>query len=157
MNNTSDDEKQDNTDENDVVSQEEGENTQKEEIKRKKKKRQRKNRNQTPQNAGALKNDSEDEIERTVREVNKLLGEPTPSTSQVDVESSKSIVLKSKDEILSVHHKHLNPINELKRIFGSKTVQAEEKLVHLEYIIKKIFANLSNLNYLKLFKNFNYY
>lgn len=126
LNNTSDDEKQDNTDENDVVSQEEGENTQKEEIKRKKKKRQRKNRNQTPQNAGAIKNDSEDEIERTVREVNKLLGEPTPSTSQVDVESSKSIVLKSKDEILSVHHKHLNPINELKRIFGSKTVQAEE-------------------------------
>lgn len=99
---------------------------QKEEIKRKKKKRQRKNRGQ---NANVTKFDSEDEIERTVREVNKLLGEPTPSTSQVIVEDSKSFVLKSKDEVLSVQHKHLNPINELKRIFGSKTVQAEEKFV----------------------------
>lgn len=28
--------------------------------------------------------------------------------------------------ILSVQHKHLNPNNELKRIFGSKIVQSEQ-------------------------------
>lgn len=125
LNNTSENEKQDITDDNEAVSQEDenSQKEQKEEIKRKKKKRQRKNRGQ---NANVTKFDSEDEIERTVREVNKLLGEPTPSTSQVIVEDSKSFVLKSKDEVLSVQHKHLNPINELKRIFGSKTVQAEE-------------------------------
>lgn len=105
-----------------------------EEIKPKKKKRHRKARNQNSQRSADQtdKVDSgEDEIERTVREVNKLLGEPVPSTSQENNDNSKSFVLRSKEEILTVQHRNLNPFNELKRIFGSKTVQAEEKFVFL--------------------------
>lgn len=68
-----------------------------------------------------------DEIERTVREVNELLGEPLPGSSKQNSEKPQWIVGKSKESILTVQHKHLNPYNELKRIFGSKTIQAEQR------------------------------
>ncbi|KAL2713835.1 transcription factor 25 [Vespula squamosa] len=67
-----------------------------------------------------------DEIERTVREVNQLLGEPLPGSSKQNSEKPQWIVGKSKESILTVKHKHLNPYNELKKIFGSKTIQAEQ-------------------------------
>lgn len=70
----------------------------------------------------------EDEIERSILEVNKLLGEPLPSCSNQVLEP-QWINQKSKEDTLIVQHKHLNPYNELKRIFGSKTVQAEQKYV----------------------------
>ncbi|KAJ8682073.1 hypothetical protein QAD02_017865 [Eretmocerus hayati] len=66
-----------------------------------------------------------DEIDRTVRQINKLFGEPSPSTSQTD-DSKMYLLAKTKEQTLTVQHKHLNPYNELKRIFGSKTIQAEE-------------------------------
>lgn len=50
-----------------------------------------------------------------------------PSTSSDN--SQLHAVTKSKEQALVVHHKHLNAYNELKRIFGSRTIQAEQKLV----------------------------
>lgn len=84
----------------------------------------------------------EDEIERSVLEVNKLLGEPLPSCSNQVLEP-QWINQKSKEDILTIQHKHLNPYNELKRIFGSKTVQAEQKYVSIiTYIYMCIISKL---------------
>ena len=143
MKNDSEEEERDDSYDNEIASQDEKkveEEEKKEELKRKKKKRHRKARNQnSQQNADRTKVDlDEDEIERTVQEINKLLGEPVPSTSRESTDDSKSFVLKSKEEVLTVQHKHLNPLNELKRIFGSKTVQAEEKLVLLKMILASL-------------------
>nr|XP_034172798.1 transcription factor 25 [Osmia lignaria] len=109
------------------------------ETKRKRRKKRRKKfENSKTQQAVGIKQEEEeeeeeeegeediDEIERTVREVNKLLGEPLPGCSSQSTDNLQWIEQKSKEDILLVQHKHLNPYNELKRIFGSKTVQAEQ-------------------------------
>lgn len=96
---------------------------------KKRKKRRRKLENSKLQVANSKEEDV-DEIERTVKEVNKLLGEPLPGCSFQNTENSQ-VEQKSKEDILLVQHKHLNPYNELKRIFGSKTVKAEQKYVFL--------------------------
>ncbi|XP_003703109.1 nuclear localized protein 1 [Megachile rotundata] len=103
----------------------------KEEAKRKKKKKKRKKLDSSKtQQANESKEGEEeediDEIERTVREVNKLLGEPLPGCSSQVTDNLQWVDTKSKEDTLLVQHKHLNPYNELKRIFGSKTVQAEQ-------------------------------
>ncbi|XP_078042156.1 nuclear localized protein 1 isoform X1 [Augochlora pura] len=92
------------------------------EIKRKKRKTKQRKADievSTPQ-------ESTDEIERCIREVNELLGEPHPGCSTQDTNNKQWVEQRSKEDILLVQHKHLNPYNELKRIFGSKTVQAEQ-------------------------------
>ncbi|XP_036141466.1 transcription factor 25 [Monomorium pharaonis] len=68
-------------------------------------------------------NENVDEIERSVREVNKLLGEPLPGCSNQVLEAQWVDQI-SKESILTVQRKHLNPYNELKKIFGSKTIEA---------------------------------
>lgn len=68
-----------------------------------------------------------DEIEETVRQINKLLGEPESSGSTATADNSQfNILRKTREQTLMVQHKHLNPYNELKRIFGSRTMQAEQ-------------------------------
>ncbi|XP_053971993.1 transcription factor 25 [Hylaeus volcanicus] len=96
--------------------------------KRKKKKKRRKKLEsfKVQQVVDFKETEDVDEIERSVREVNKLLGEPLPSCSSQSTNNLQWIEQKSKEDILMVQHKHLNPYNELKRIFGSKTVQAEQ-------------------------------
>lgn len=66
-----------------------------------------------------------DDITRTAREVDKLFGERTPvSTNAISSSSTTSNpVIKV---LLSVQHKNLNPTYEMKRMFGSKVVQAEQ-------------------------------
>ncbi|XP_070154709.1 ribosome quality control complex subunit TCF25 [Polyergus mexicanus] len=91
---------------------------------RKKKKKRKKLENEKTRNQQHNVECDEDEIERSIWEVNKLLGEPLPSCSNQVLEP-QWVNKKSKEDILMVQHKHLNPYNELKRIFGSKTVQAE--------------------------------
>jgi len=71
-------------------------------------------------------NENVDEIERSVREVNKLLGEPLPGCSNQVLEA-QWIDRISKENVLTVQRKHLNPYNELKRIFGSKTIEAGQR------------------------------
>ncbi|RXG56985.1 Transcription factor 25 [Armadillidium vulgare] len=62
-----------------------------------------------------------DEVEKSVREVNAILGE-----------AKRVSIHKGNDEdkggksLLCVEHKHLNPQNEMKRIFGARVVQATE-------------------------------
>ncbi|XP_017794175.1 PREDICTED: transcription factor 25 isoform X3 [Habropoda laboriosa] len=98
------------------------------EAKRKKRKKRRKKLDGSKAQQIIESKDKEDvdEIERTVREVNKLLGEPLPGCSSQSTYNLQWNEEKSKENILLVQHKHLNPYNELKRIFGSKTVQAEQ-------------------------------
>lgn len=68
-----------------------------------------------------------DEVERSVKEVNKLLGEShMPKISATCALNAKHDRNAFNKTILSVQHKHLNPNNELKRIFGSKIIQAEQ-------------------------------
>ncbi|XP_072750891.1 ribosome quality control complex subunit TCF25 [Anoplolepis gracilipes] len=90
----------------------------------KKKKKRKKLDNEKTKNQQHDMECDEDEIERSIWEVNKLLGEPLPSCSNQVLEP-QWVNQKSKEDILTIQHKHLNPYNELKRIFGSKTVQAE--------------------------------
>ncbi|XP_017794174.1 PREDICTED: transcription factor 25 isoform X2 [Habropoda laboriosa] len=102
------------------------------EAKRKKRKKRRKKLDGSKAQQIIESKDKEDvdEIERTVREVNKLLGEPLPGCSSQSTYNLQWNEEKSKENILLVQHKHLNPYNELKRIFGSKTVQAEQNRRH---------------------------
>lgn len=73
-----------------------------------------------------------DEIERSIWEVHQLYSEPMPGCSNQDVKS-KQVDKKSKEDVLTVQRKHLNPYNEMKKIFGSKTVQTDRK--HNRYIL----------------------
>lgn len=90
---------------------------------KKKKKHKKLENNRAKQEYDAEDNENVDEIERSVREVNKLLGEPLPGCSNQDLEA-QWVDRISKENVLTVQRKHLNPYNELKRIFGSKTVEA---------------------------------
>lgn len=90
------------------------------EISRKKKKKKKRKAHRVPANARSSEDNAEDEVERSVREVNEMLGEIEPSFSD-----PKVVVCRSKD-ILSIEQRNLNPNNELKRIFGSKIVQQTE-------------------------------
>ncbi|XP_071443869.1 ribosome quality control complex subunit TCF25 [Hetaerina americana] len=66
-----------------------------------------------------------DEVERSVREVNKILGE-TPSSNNYSSTDGKPASSKKFSGILSVEHRNLNPNIEMKRIFGSKVIQTEQ-------------------------------
>lgn len=71
----------------------------------------------------------QDEVDRSVREVNKILGE-VPDRGEEDeatcshdlVHNSESIFFKN---ILSIQHRNLNPNNELRKMFGRVVHQAE--------------------------------
>uniref|UniRef100_A0A1B6CWB0 Transcription factor 25 n=1 Tax=Clastoptera arizonana TaxID=38151 RepID=A0A1B6CWB0_9HEMI len=89
---------------------------------RKKKKKKKKKPGKGPCNARSSEDNIEDEVERSVREVNALYGDlaqPTPLVA----DSSTNFPKRS---ILTIEHRALNPNNELKRIFGSKVIQNEQ-------------------------------
>ncbi|XP_076358427.1 LOW QUALITY PROTEIN: nuclear localized protein 1 [Tachypleus tridentatus] len=90
-------------------------------LKRKKKKKKKKMKNQKSTEDNL--DDAEDEIDASIREVNKILGEPEQSAITCLVSGEKSPHEKS---ILSVDYRNLNPENELRKIFGSKVIQAEQ-------------------------------
>ncbi|KAH1008137.1 hypothetical protein HUJ05_008720 [Dendroctonus ponderosae] len=91
--------------------------------KRKKKKKKNSGKHAANQHRSSEDNADVDEVERSLREVNSLLGE----TPQIVTESRKA--QHHQKSILNIQHKHLNPNNELKRIFGSKVIQAEQVCV----------------------------
>ncbi|XP_014206506.1 transcription factor 25 [Copidosoma floridanum] len=112
-----------------VKDEEEEEVCDKKSKSKKKRKKQKKSQKRKEQKENHETDDDEslDEIDRTVKQINKLLGEPEPSTSSALADHLQGrLVTKSKEKILVVQHKHLNPYNELKRIFGSRTIQAEQ-------------------------------
>jgi len=73
----------------------------------------------------------QDEVERSVREVNKILGEVPDKGEDDDDEATRSQNLLYDREsiyfknILSVQHRNLNPNNELRKMFGRVVHQAE--------------------------------
>lgn len=64
-----------------------------------------------------------DDIDATVEEVNRLLGNTSDEKPPKKDESSSAKGLKR--SLLCVEHRNLNPENEMKRIFGTKVIQAE--------------------------------
>lgn len=91
--------------------------------KRKKKKKKKKATKQQQNTRSSEDNVEDDEVERSVKEVNRILGEVAPATS---ANYDHNLVLfGTRKSSLGIEHKHLNPSNELKRIFGSKIIQAE--------------------------------
>ena len=86
---------------------------------KKKKKKKKKIRSQK-----SMEGQLDDDIDATVEEVNKLLGHCRPEYEHktVSVDCHKG----HKKSLLIVEQRHLNPENEMKRIFGSKVVQAEQ-------------------------------
>lgn len=68
----------------------------------------------------------QDEVERSVREVNEILGEMEVVGQVHPADSSSSSLRKG---VLNVEHRALNPNNELRRIFGSKILQTEQMYV----------------------------
>ncbi|VEN40375.1 unnamed protein product [Callosobruchus maculatus] len=95
-------------------------------LKRKKKKKKKKSGKHANTQRSSEDNADIDEVERSVREVNRLLGESYASkvSTSTNIKPDK---LAHRKNILSIQHKHLNPNNELKRIFGSKIIQTEHK------------------------------
>lgn len=70
-------------------------------------------------------------MERSVREVNKILGElPVKGEDENDEATSSQNLLHNRESvcfknILSVQHRNLNPNNELRKMFGRVVHQAE--------------------------------
>nr|CAI5846834.1 unnamed protein product [Callosobruchus analis] len=95
-------------------------------LKRKKKKKKKKSGKHANTQRSSEDNADIDEVERSVREVNRLLGESYASKVSTST-TIKPDKLAHRKNILSIQHKHLNPNNELKRIFGSKIIQTEHK------------------------------
>ena len=89
-----------------------------------KNKRKRKNKKKKPKNIPnkSSEDNLEDEVEKSVREVNKLLGEAEAPNENSEENPSRPQLVRS---LLSVEPKNLNPENEMKRIFGSKVVLGE--------------------------------
>lgn len=85
--------------------------------KKKKKKRKKK------KSAEKEVDNEDDEIEASIKEVNRIL--------ENSGHGAESLIMRvdtvndSQKALLMVEHKNLNPDNELKRIFGSRVVQAE--------------------------------
>lgn len=78
-------------------------------------------------------------MERSIREVNELFGD----IDKVEVEkecTNETFIAEEIVSVLSIHQRHLNPNNELKRMFGSKVVNtAVEFRYGLKPIRLKIF------------------
>ncbi|KAL3859671.1 hypothetical protein ACJMK2_009879 [Sinanodonta woodiana] len=97
-----------------------------EKKKKKKKKKKGKVKSKREENINDSKKEAEDDIETSLREVNRLLG-------HVSVRGEGEINSHMNDRtaadfrsLLFVEHKNLNPDTELRRIFGSRVIQAEQ-------------------------------
>ncbi|RWS02619.1 Transcription factor 25-like protein, partial [Dinothrombium tinctorium] len=91
------------------------------------KKKKKKVRNQ--KSAENQLNSPRDDIEASIEEVNQLLGDQSTNKklSETMLQDTSS---KHHKNLLCVETRHLNPENEMKRIFGSKTVQSEQISAH---------------------------
>ncbi|XP_054712042.1 transcription factor 25-like [Uloborus diversus] len=94
-------------------------------LKRRKKKKKKKLKNQksTEENL----DDGEDEIEASIRDVSKMLGEPEPNMSDMATRSQAHSEKPAQEKsIFYVELRNLNPDNEMRKLFGSKVVQNEQ-------------------------------
>ncbi|XP_069986602.1 ribosome quality control complex subunit TCF25 [Penaeus vannamei] len=92
-------------------------------ARRKRRKKKKKGRPKFPASSeDQMDNDDVDDIDSIIQEVNAITGE---TGVQLRVEKNTAVEKNSRN-LLMVEHKHLNPQNEMKRIFGSRVVQANE-------------------------------
>lgn len=90
-------------------------------AKRKRKKKKKRGRMRVPASSEDPTDNDKDDIDNIIEEVNAISGE-----THIQVSVEKTTNNKATRNLLLVEHKHLNPQNEMKRIFGSKVVQAYE-------------------------------
>ncbi|XP_041375879.1 transcription factor 25-like [Gigantopelta aegis] len=90
--------------------------------KKKKKKRGKENKSKSKTEEDADSTHVEDEVEASIREVNRILGETGPSQNYHVTNTEVSFDMRG---LLRVEYRNLNPDNELKRIFGSRVVRSE--------------------------------
>lgn len=97
---------------------------------KKKKKKKRSGKYNNTQRSSEDNADPLDEVERSVREVNRLLGETYKSEQPLSMPLIPNHTETSKlneKNLLAIQHKYLNPNNEMKKMFGSKVVQSDHK------------------------------
>lgn len=94
------------------------------EATRRKKKKKRKKPGKIPNNARSSEDNIEDEVERSVREINELFGDSGGVVGSHQVLETRPTACRK--GVLSIEHRALNPNNEFKRIFGSKIIQSEQ-------------------------------
>lgn len=90
-------------------------------ARRKRKKKKKKGRAKVAASSEDHMDNEGDEFDTILKEVKAISGE-SADKSTVDKTSNDRL----KKGLLTVEHKHLNPQNEMKRIFGSRIVQANE-------------------------------
>ncbi|KAF6202235.1 hypothetical protein GE061_004633 [Apolygus lucorum] len=90
---------------------------------RKKKKKKKKSCKVPSSNTRSSEDNIEDEVERSVREVNEILGEMEEAEASNLADAPAPLARKC---FLTIDHRALNKNNELRRIFGSKIVQNEQ-------------------------------
>ncbi|XP_073952169.1 ribosome quality control complex subunit TCF25-like isoform X2 [Choristoneura fumiferana] len=108
-----------NTSEADSVEEEEPE-PQPETTKKKNKKKKKKQKKAKP----ITNDDEEDEIDKSIKEINALMGSPVPAVASTSEENQKHTLI---PEILVVQQKHLNVANELKKKFGTDSAEDRSK------------------------------
>ncbi|XP_064466534.1 ribosome quality control complex subunit TCF25-like [Ornithodoros turicata] len=94
-------------------------------LKRRKKKKKKKKQLQSQHSQDCL-DPGEDEVTASVQEVNKILGEPECLPAASSFALTAGSLSHAQKSLLNVDPRNLNAENEMKRIFGSKVVQAEQ-------------------------------
>ena len=133
------------------------------EVGKRKKKKKRRKRAESAKTSENVKEEEEeeeeeqgDEIERTVREVNKLLGEPAACSSTAESVPSHG----PRDSILKIQYNFFNPENEFKSIYGSNRTQTDQMFVlnffmkHSLRIVPPFFRNLDKSRIFEILKLF---
>lgn len=93
---------------------------------RKKKKKKKKQLNSQHSHEDRLHHTQEDEVAASVREVNRMLGEPENLPHVAAVTAAVCGPTRPEKSLLTVDQRNLNPENEMRRIFGSRVVQSEQ-------------------------------
>ncbi|KAL8616394.1 hypothetical protein ACOMHN_032248 [Nucella lapillus] len=96
--------------------------------KKKQKKKKKKKADDTASSSQAVENQDgvEDEIDASIQEVNRILGDAGLTRADSEADHSEPFTANMK-ALLNIEYKNLNPGNELRRRFGSRVVQAEEQ------------------------------
>lgn len=150
QNSDKDEDTDDRQEDEDLVTNNADYNNTKHRKKKKKHKRLENERVKSQQERDAECNKNVDEIEQSIREVNKLLGELKPSCSN-QVSEAQWVNRISKENVLTVQRKHLNPYNELKRIFGSKTIEAGQRYNYI-YTYNYVYLHDMWITYAAIYK-----
>lgn len=96
------------------------------EVKSKKKKKKKKKKQKGGASSGQA--DDEDEIDASIREINEISKTSPPlSTAASSSSFDQGSRTANSKPLLCIEHKHLNPENELRRIFGASVIRNEQR------------------------------